>query len=281
MTALEAAVLGLVQGLFMFIPVSSTSHLALTQHLMGAAGSTMPAPDSPEMILFDIVVHVGTLVSIVVVMWSGLAKLVTGIGADLRTLTGTRRWHGLEHLRLAWLGMITVAVTGVLGLAVRAVGTDVFGEPALIAAALLITGGILWWTDTAGPRVAAQNPRGPTIPAGLSLAMVPIRRFAAAVESGDVQQIKDAYPGLTSSQQKGWETVFKQWKPESAEIRDVRGVPSSEAGITVVELVMAVNLSDRTTKTTVAGRPSRYQARLKREGLNAVLLSLTDVTNRR
>lgn len=175
MTTIEAIVLGVIQGLFMFVPVSSTSHLALVQHWLSARGSSMPAPESAEMILFDIVVHVGTLVSIVVVMRVALWRLLTGIGADLREMVvagspsrgGRHRRRGrrlgarLDYLQLAWLGLITVGVTGVLGLAVRAVGTDVFAAPALIAAALIITGLILWWTDSAGPQW--RGPRNLTV----------------------------------------------------------------------------------------------------------------------
>nr|WP_246211311.1 undecaprenyl-diphosphate phosphatase [Phytoactinopolyspora alkaliphila] len=148
----EAALLGLVQGLFMFIPVSSTSHLALTQHWLLDRGSAMADQDSPEMILFDVVVHAGTLVSIVVVMRVSLGRLMTGIWTDVRQATSRRDLDGLHHLRMAWLGMITVAVTGVLGLVVRAVGTGAFASPGVIAAALIVTGAILWWTDTAGPQ---------------------------------------------------------------------------------------------------------------------------------
>lgn len=151
MTSWEATLLGVVQGLFMFVPVSSTSHLALTQHWLLSGGSQIPPPDSAEMILFDIVVHVGTLISIVLVMWSGLSRLVLGIAGDVRTAVRRRRVAHLPYLRLAFLGMISVAVTGVLGLLIRAFGTPVFASPRVIALALLITGAILWWTDRAGP----------------------------------------------------------------------------------------------------------------------------------
>jgi hypothetical protein len=110
----------------------------------------------------------------------------------------------------------------------------------------------------------------------------PIRRFAAAVESGDVAQIKQAYPGLTASQEKNWENFFKQSKDIRARIQSVRGVSSNDAtGTAVVEFVMALSSSDRASGTAVASRPSRYQARLRREGSALVLLSLTDVTARR
>jgi undecaprenyl-diphosphatase len=151
MSTLEAALLGLVQGVFMFVPVSSTSHLALTQHLLTRGGSPLPAPESPEMILFDIVVHVGTLVSIAVVMRQRLLQLWRGVAGDLRRLTQGDGDGERTYLRLAGLGVVTVGVTGVLGLGVRTWGTEAFARPALIAAALVVTGAILWWTDHARP----------------------------------------------------------------------------------------------------------------------------------
>jgi serine/threonine-protein kinase len=128
--------------------------------------------------------------------------------------------------------------------------------------------------DTMATRSAGERRTSPLIPAALMPAMIPIGNFAAAVQSGDVQRIKQAYPNLTASQQRGWERTFQLYKPESAEIRDVRGVASGEAGITAVEFVMAVKFSDRATKTAVTVPASRYRARLRREGPNAVLLSL-------
>jgi eukaryotic-like serine/threonine-protein kinase len=131
-------------------------------------------------------------------------------------------------------------------------------------------------SDTTGARTA--DVRRPAVVAP-GLIPAPIRRFVAAVESGDVAQIKQAYPNLTPSQEKGWEQFFKQSKDIRARIQSVRGVSSNDAtGTAVVEFVMALSSSDRASGTTVASRPSRYQARLKREGSNLVLLSLADVT---
>ncbi|MFU8831659.1 MAG: undecaprenyl-diphosphate phosphatase, partial [Wenzhouxiangella sp.] len=61
-----AAILGIIQGIFMFLPVSSTAHMVLAEHWLIRQGHAIPDPASPEMILFNLVVHVGTLVSIVV-----------------------------------------------------------------------------------------------------------------------------------------------------------------------------------------------------------------------
>jgi undecaprenyl-diphosphatase len=159
MSLLVALLLGIVQGVFMFVPVSSTSHLVLTQTWLRERGVDVPAPDSPEMVLFDLVVHVGTLVSIVVVMHAGLRALARGVAQDVGT--GRLRTGGLREAvstRLVTLGLLTTAVTGVLGLLLYDQLTAVFGAPSMVAVALVLTGGMLWWTDRMGPgRVRASD----------------------------------------------------------------------------------------------------------------------------
>lgn len=152
MSLLEGVILGIVQGVFMFVPVSSTAHLVLTQQVMAATGSTLPGPESPEIILFDVVLHVGTLVSIGVVLRHSLTRVVVGIGRDL---AARRRGGGPREgrfLRLGVLGGLTVVVTGVAGLLLRPLMPGVFAVPLAVAVTLVITGAILWWTDHAGPQ---------------------------------------------------------------------------------------------------------------------------------
>lgn len=100
------------------------------------------------MILFNLVVHLGTMVSVVVVMWRPLRRLISGTVRELRLFARRRTLRHLIHLRLMLLGVVTTGVTGVLGLLVRAYGTDAFATPWMVACLLLITGAILWWSDS-------------------------------------------------------------------------------------------------------------------------------------
>lgn len=155
MTPLEAVLLGIVQGVFMFVPVSSTAHLVLTQHAMIRGGSAMPPPDSPEMILFDLVVHVGTLVSILIVFRRPLTLFVHRVLGDvLGWAAGPQavRRPARLFLRLFGLCLLAVLVTGVTGLAFKAVFEQVFAAPMLVAGTLTLTGALLWWTDRLSPR---------------------------------------------------------------------------------------------------------------------------------
>jgi undecaprenyl-diphosphatase len=171
MSLLVALLLGIVQGVFMFVPVSSTSHLVLTQTWLRERGVDVPPPESAEMVLFDLLVHVGTLVSIVIVMQAGLRMLTTGVADDLRT--GRLRTGGLREAvasRLLVLGLLTTVVTGALGLVFRDALAEVFASPRMVAGALILTGIMLWWTDRLGPGHigAAQVGIGAAIAVGVA-----------------------------------------------------------------------------------------------------------------
>ena len=154
MTILEAFILGIVQGVFMFVPVSSTAHLVITQHLMISMGSSLPPPESPEMILFDLIVHVGTLVSIAIVFWGSLRYLAICTFRDLAAYArAPGGWGAMGPvMRLMILGATTVFVTGVLGLVFKDRIETVFGAPQIVAITLATTGALLWLTDRLGPR---------------------------------------------------------------------------------------------------------------------------------
>jgi undecaprenyl-diphosphatase len=164
-TFLEAVLLGVVQGLFMFLPVSSTAHLVITQHLLIRNGSGIPAPESPEMILFDLVVHVGTLVSIVVVFHKSLRIFLTQLFGETRDFVsnGGGPARGTLFIKLALMGLLTVFVTGVLGLTFKALLENVFATPAVLTVTLTITGILLWITDRLPARRIGLRGIGPRI----------------------------------------------------------------------------------------------------------------------
>ena len=67
MNILEALILGLVQGLGEFLPISSSGHLVLVQNLLNVEG---------EMLLFDTLLHAGSLAAVLVVLWPDIRQML-------------------------------------------------------------------------------------------------------------------------------------------------------------------------------------------------------------
>lgn len=180
MTIFEAVILGIIQGVFMFFPVSSTSHLVLAQHWMIARGSEMPAPESAEMIFFDLVVHVGTLVSMAIVFRKPLAHFLMSLLAGLPSgwrAPGPEGDRQRLSFRLALLGLLAVALTGAIGFPLKGLFEEVFARPYFIAGTLTLTGVLLWWTDVLPRRTLGLRKIGPGTAAivgiGQALALLP------------------------------------------------------------------------------------------------------------
>ena len=107
MSFLEAIILGIVQGITEFLPISSSGHLVIVEKLMHLNVEGLKA--------FDVMVHVGTLVAILVYFWKDIAMLVEG----LLTYTGalkknTRRKQGQKLVELIIIGTIPAVIIGLL-----------------------------------------------------------------------------------------------------------------------------------------------------------------------
>ncbi|HXV37201.1 MAG TPA: undecaprenyl-diphosphate phosphatase, partial [Myxococcota bacterium] len=126
LTGLEALILGLVQGLTEFLPVSSSGHLVVLQTLLGIEQSG---------ILIEIVVHVATLASVLVFYRKRVGGLVAGaLRGDSEALR-----YGLK------LGVATVPAVVVVLIAGDFLDS-LFESPAAAGVGFLITGAILWTT---------------------------------------------------------------------------------------------------------------------------------------
>ena len=124
MSILYAVILGLVQGLTEFLPVSSTAHLTVAENLL--LGTSMP-------LAFDVLLHVGTLVALLIYYREDILKVLKGVlGKDA------------EGLKLAWLLFLAMIPTGVLAMATKPLKESAKGHLWLYGIFLLLTAAMLW-----------------------------------------------------------------------------------------------------------------------------------------
>lgn len=115
MSILEAIILGLIQGLTEFIPVSSTAHLTLAGKWMNLVDPQHP----DQWTAFIAVIQLGTLIAVIVYFWTDIIKIISGfMMANLARFTGRPADKSeKEYASLGWLiiiGTLPVAIVGLL-----------------------------------------------------------------------------------------------------------------------------------------------------------------------
>jgi undecaprenyl-diphosphatase len=137
MTVFQALVLGILQGLAEFLPISSSAHLALAPWAFG-----WPEPG----LAVDVALHVGTLVAVLVYFREEWIRLLVAALEIVRT----RRIRTAEQRRVLYLIAATIP-GGIAGVFLNDYAESKFRSPALVAVALAAMGIVLWLVDRVRP----------------------------------------------------------------------------------------------------------------------------------
>jgi undecaprenyl-diphosphatase len=139
MSELEALLLGIVQGLTEFLPISSSGHLILVPWLQDY---TFLEENDAFNKTFDVALHIGTLAAVVTYFWTDLGRMARGWVRTLR-----RRQIETTNERLAWVVLVATIPAVIVG----GIGEDWIdenlGEPWMIAISLILFGLLLGLAD--------------------------------------------------------------------------------------------------------------------------------------
>lgn len=140
MSTIKAIILGIVQGLTEFLPVSSSGHLALTQNLLNV-------PEERVMFL-TVLLHFGTLLSIFVVYWQDILMMIQEFLKMLWELcTGKGFNIANQHRRMALFIIVATIPTGVIGVLFEDLIESIFTSTIVVGFGLLLTGTLLWISE--------------------------------------------------------------------------------------------------------------------------------------
>jgi undecaprenyl-diphosphatase len=138
LSTLQAAILGLVQGLGEFLPISSSAHLVLIPWLFKW---------SDPGLTFDVALHIGTLIAVAIYFWKDWLKLITKGLTDVRSAEGKLFWY-----------LVAATIPGaVVGFLLEKKAETIFREPILIATMLILLGVLLYWADRRGVKNIEMN----------------------------------------------------------------------------------------------------------------------------
>ncbi|HEV7604508.1 MAG TPA: undecaprenyl-diphosphatase UppP [Candidatus Limnocylindrales bacterium] len=166
-TLFQALVMGIVQGLTEFLPVSSSGHLIVVPFLLGW---TDPFINS---IAFSVMLHIGTLGALLVYFRSDWLRLVPAGLAAIRD----RSLQADPDRRLAWLLVVATIPAAIAGFLLNDLIVTTFREPGMVAVTLVIGAVVLWLADRWGARTKGVEdvsfPLAIGIGAAQALALVP------------------------------------------------------------------------------------------------------------
>ncbi|MGW9134263.1 undecaprenyl-diphosphate phosphatase [Streptomyces sp. NPDC055681] len=136
----QAAVLGVVEGITEFLPVSSTGHLKITEGLMG-----IPVDDT-SVVGFTAVIQVGAIAAVLVYFFKDIVRIVSAWG---RGLTDKReRYH--HDYKLAWWVIYATIPIVIVALAAKPLVEGPLASLWVVAGSLIVGSGVMWAADQMG-----------------------------------------------------------------------------------------------------------------------------------
>lgn len=136
MDLLQAIILGLVQGLTEFLPVSSSGHLALVQALLGVDPET-------DFMLFSVLLHFGTLLAVIIAFWSDIKELFFNFFGWIRD---GFKINGHPYRRFIIMLLITVVPMFAV-LPIKGIVEEAMGSTLVVGIMLLVTALLLWLSE--------------------------------------------------------------------------------------------------------------------------------------
>jgi undecaprenyl-diphosphatase len=219
----QAVVLGLVQGLGEFLPISSSAHLIITPWIFGWNEGVA------DTLTFDVALHVGTLLALIGFFWRDWLNLILSAHKP-----------SSSNGRLFWMIVIASVPAGIIGLLLDELAGNTFRSPWVIVFTLSIMGVLLWWIDKQQPQegdLSAVGPREATmIGFAQALALIPgVSRSGATMTMGR---------WLKLDRQTAARFSFLMSMPITAGVgllkaRDIMDVPSEEFSAMLVGMLVA------------------------------------------
>ena len=143
MTIIQAIILGIVQGITEFLPISSSAHLVLVPYWLNWELS------ADQAFVFDVLVQMGTLVAVIIYFAKDLWSIIKGF---LAGIAGKKPFQDDKH-RMGWLVILATIPAGIAGLFLKDKIEAAFANPYLVAVFLLVTAVLISLAEWIGKKV--------------------------------------------------------------------------------------------------------------------------------
>ena len=155
MTLLNSLILGIIQGVAEFLPISSSGHLSIAQNLLGLG------VEGTDDVFFDVLLHLGTLGAVFVAYWQDIKEMILEFFRTISDLAGRRTVEKLPPARRMILLIVVGTLPLFLILPIKEHVEALYGNTFFVGGALLVTGLLLYFCDRL--RKGRKNERSASI----------------------------------------------------------------------------------------------------------------------
>jgi undecaprenyl-diphosphatase len=215
----QAIVLGIVQGLTEFLPVSSSGHLIVVPALLGW--------DDPfiESLAFSVMLHMATLLALLIFFRSDWLRLVPAGLATLRD----RSFRGDPDRRLAWLLVASTVPAVIVGVLLDDLIETAFREPRLVAMTLVAGAAVLWIADRIGSK--EREISGLTFSAAIGIGAAQALALVPGVSRSGISISAGLFAGLDRESAARFAFLMATPITAGAGLWELRKILSGEVGV--------------------------------------------------
>lgn len=152
MNLIQAILMGIVQGLSEFLPISSSAHLVFTSNFYKVMKNIPIVQSSSEEVFFDIMVHLGTLIAVLIFFRKDIVKILKAMWHALKT----KDWSDKEA-KLGLFIMAGTVITVILALPINEIAEKLVYKPAIVGGLLFITGFTLLYSEYKSKKIEAKT----------------------------------------------------------------------------------------------------------------------------
>jgi undecaprenyl-diphosphatase len=226
----QAVVLGIVQGLTEFLPISSSGHLIVVPYLLGWHDPFI------ESLAFSVMLHAATLLALLVYFRRDWLRLIPAGLAAIRD----RSLRDDPDRRLAWLLVVATIPAVVVGVALNDLIETAFREPRLVAVTLVIGAAILFVADRLGSH--SKDERSITFPVAFGIGAAQALALVPGVSRSGISISAGLFAGLTREAAARFAFLMATPITAGAALWELRKLLAGEAGVDLPLVPLAAGM---------------------------------------
>lgn len=152
MNFIQAILMGIVQGLSEFLPISSSAHLVFTSNFYKVFKGIEIIQESNEEIFFDIMLHFGTLIAVLIFFRKEIMEILKALFNSIKT-----KDFSDKNSKLGLYIMLGTIITVVIALPMEKIAEKLVYSPAIVGILLVLTGFVLFYSEYRSKKIPTKN----------------------------------------------------------------------------------------------------------------------------